>query len=206
MVGRRRCERGAWCRRRTFRHLYWHRAPWPNLRSAFNRRVAARDIGASWDVKSLVAPHATYHAGSYLSAMLFLLYVFLVTSWVPLIIVARSALYQRDHTLHAYAGYIASGVGVFVLVCLVNVWFIERRRVILESELLSIHSSAIMWEVVVVAHKRALAEVSAHHFNGYSRALALQTKKLLEQVGDIHAWLVPLSGQNPPPRIDVRAV
>jgi hypothetical protein len=182
----------------TFRHLYFHRGPLPNLKSSFNRTKTARASGAWWDVRSLVGEHATYHAGSYLSAMLFLLYLFLFASWLPLASVALAAHNDPTHQLHDVSGYIICGVVSFVLLCSLNVWFIERRRIILESELLSIHSSAIMWEAVVVAHHRALAEVRAHHFNGYTRALALQTESLLKDLADVHAWLVPRHDPPPP--------
>jgi hypothetical protein len=66
--------------------------------------------------------------------------------------------------------------------------------VILESELLSIHASAIMWEAVLVAHKRALRAISAHHCNGHTRALAVEASGLMSRLEAIHTLAIELAG------------
>jgi hypothetical protein len=122
--------------------------------------------------------------------MLGLLYIFLAASWVPLLTLAHQVA-EPSHALHEWMLWIRAFVGLFCAWCLQQALFVDRRRVILERELLSIHSSAIMWEAVVVAHQRAVKRISHHHFDGYTKALAEEALSLREQLPQVHAWVGP---------------
>ena len=69
--------------------------------------------------------------------------------------------------------------------------FHDRRKLwplrpsILEDELLSIHSCAIVWEAVVVCHYLALEGGLEH----YTERLASHATKVGQNVFSIHRWL-----------------
>jgi hypothetical protein len=62
---------------------------------------------------------------------------------------------------------------------------IARRRTILEDELLSIHSCAIVWQAVVICHYESLAPKLEH----YTERLARVAQELATEPLDIHGWL-----------------
>ena len=64
----------------------------------------------------------------------------------------------------------------------------ERRRAILEDELLSIHSCAIVWQAVVVCHYSAV-EGRGQGLAHYSERLAEQAQDLARRALAIHGWL-----------------
>jgi len=65
---------------------------------------------------------------------------------------------------------------------------IRLRRVILERELQSIHSSAIVWQAVLLAHHRAL-DGSENRYDHYTERLAEQAQSLAERPFEVHDWL-----------------
>lgn len=69
---------------------------------------------------------------------------------------------------------------------------VENRRVVLEDELLSIHSCTVVWQAVVVAHYRALekAQCREEHYLGKLAEQAASLKKRLEEnVNNIYQWI-----------------
>lgn len=65
---------------------------------------------------------------------------------------------------------------------------LERRRVILERELLSIHSCAIVWQAVALIHHRALHEANGL-YDHYTEKVARLAAELAENAFDIREWL-----------------
>ena len=74
-------------------------------------------------------------------------------------------------------------------VILILVFFVRERahRIILESELLSIHSCAVVWLAVVVAHYRALGK--SQGFVNYAQNLVREANSLVEHIYNIHEWV-----------------
>jgi hypothetical protein len=175
-----------------FEKLYWHRFGSPNFPTRDNCTARKRDTGAWWDVASLVKKNATYHPGSYLKSMHTLLALFVVASWLPLLFLCADAVRISTHPFHPFLWPLVGGVALFILGCLREFIWLRQRRTVLERGLLSIHSCSIVWEVVTVAHLRAVAKIADHHFNGYTQHLASLTSALTSTaLTDVHAWLAP---------------
>jgi hypothetical protein len=71
----------------------------------------------------------------------------------------------------------------------------DSQRKILDRGLLSVHSCAILWNAVVVAHFRALRAAGMSNdgmldsYHGYTIDLANQATRLRDQLFDIHGWI-----------------
>ena len=64
---------------------------------------------------------------------------------------------------------------------------VRRRREILEDELLSIHSCAIVWQAVVICHYFAIHDgIGLQH---YTERLARQAEEVATNAFSIHSWL-----------------
>jgi hypothetical protein len=167
-------------------------------------KIAAKSNGAWWDVNSLIKKAlpdihdasrvepkewvgVAYYAGSYLSTMLFVLYTFICTS-LGFVVFGLIELVNSQASAWRWASLPVAGT--LIAYSAHNVIFIDRRRRLLESGLLSIHSCSIMWEAVVVAHNRALKELGGSHLNGYTGNLVKQISSLMDadQLENIHCW------------------
>lgn len=73
---------------------------------------------------------------------------------------------------------------------------ITNRRQILEDGLLSIHSCAITWQAVVVAHFRAVRKTGNTYWH-YTEALARQAVSAADHVYSIHAWITTHEHEEP---------
>ena len=194
-----------------FAALYHGKGMFPrNHPTARNKRTKSQ---AWWDVNRLMdlqhedrqGPPAVYHAGSFLATMLAILIAFALLSMV-IVVVGYSELRDRlpSPDPHSFALALwwtgAFGVGLFILFCAYNIGFVSRRRKMLESELLSIHSCSIMWEVVVVAHLRARRKQRDQHLQGYTKCLTEEVASLLAegQLEHIHDWVKPRNSESPP--------
>lgn len=94
-----------------------------------------------------------YHAGSYLARMLAILGAIELFSMLP---IAALFLHPADDAVGTGARAIAAVVLlVQSVIWLLNWLSLRRRRQMLEDELLSIHSCAIMWKAVALAHRKA---------------------------------------------------
>ncbi|NOS99518.1 MAG: hypothetical protein HOP29_02705 [Phycisphaerales bacterium] len=118
-------------------------------------RTKSPDIAECWWLQServgMVSSDCKYHAGSYLERVFAILEILEFACIVPL-------------ALHCYMFWEAPErkplvslalLSIGALLWLFNRTSIARRREILEDEFLSIHSCAIMWKAVVLAHKCA---------------------------------------------------
>jgi hypothetical protein len=118
---------------------------------------------------------AVYYAGSYLNGMLSTLVATQVLMLVPLGIA-----FFEVHSLYDLA------LGVALLAAISSrALRIKRRRIILEDELLSIHSCSIVWEVVVVCHYLAIEKGLEH----YTERLAFYATEVSKNAFSIHQWL-----------------
>ena len=88
--------------------------------------------------------------------------------------------------------------GMFFLIVLRDLR-IRRRRRILEDELLSIHSCAIVWQAVVLAHYLALDKGGASYLH-YTERLAEQAVNIADNVFTIHDWLAKPAKHRAPAR------
>lgn len=65
---------------------------------------------------------------------------------------------------------------------------VQRRRLILEEELLSIHSCGIVWQAVVTANFLALQDSNGKYFH-YTEELAVRGREIARRLFSLHSWL-----------------
>jgi len=129
---------------------------WPR----YYRPICERDAKGCWWRQSDRAG-GKYHAGSYLARMFSILEALALFSLlpplgIPLIEVRGNPEMGLWKGQIDGPGWIAiTIVGLFLPFLFLNRLSIGRRRKILEDELLSIHSCAIMWKATVLAHNCA---------------------------------------------------
>lgn len=129
-----------------------------------------------------------YHAGTYLQSVLGILVLMQYALLVPL----AAALLEDGGASGAELDGMAHSVGCVALLLAVVVVALRdirmrRRREILESELLSIHSCAVVWNVVVLAHEEATRD----GFAGYTEKLATIAREVakVDELFKIHSWI-----------------
>ncbi len=157
-------------------------------RKLFPKRLKKeyRDLDEAYkwfDLEDLVEPEAEYHPGSYLGTINSILFSLALLSVIPILFMAIQL-----GGINIFALDLWDFLPALALIIVLQFWARERaRRKILESELLSIHSCAIVWQAVIVAHFRALKNSS--RFQYYTKNLVIQANDLLDNVFDIHAWV-----------------
>src|SRR5437868_3197282 len=128
------------------------------------------------------APPAVYRAGSYLRTTLWVL------TWMQGFLLAPLFISIVKRTVQIVQGEFALlWPTVFQVIVLLPVGFIivrrhrrhRRRQVILEDELLSIHSCAIVWQAVIVAHYQALEKCDGYEH--YTANLARVASEIAEK-------------------------
>lgn len=140
-----------------------------------------------WEPEKLMVDDTRYHSGSYLKTMQTVLHLVALLALVP--IFSGAVQYGSEDPWRA------GGMLSVALVSLgVTVWRILRniaRRELLESGLLSIHSCAIMWQAVLLAHHRAVERLhsAGRGYSGYTRALSEEALDVAENAGRLHEWL-----------------
>jgi len=105
---------------------------------------------------------SVYYAGSYLRTMLSILFMIValgLTSMAAMVVqlVVGNSLVQ--------AAAVAVAVVVVTVIVIAKIRQLSQRRRLLEGGILCIHSCAIMWQLVVVAHHRALTSLEG--YDGY---------------------------------------
>ena len=108
---------------------------------------------------------AKYEAGSYMRMMFIVLHFFALASCVPLFL-KTIELYNREGDKSIPVNNILLVIyAIISIICIlyiaIRIVRIRRKRIILESELLSVNACAILWNAVVVAHFRALQSIGA---------------------------------------------
>ncbi len=171
----------------------------------------------------------SYRAGSYMKKTFFVLHVFSFVACFPLLfaasdLVGRSLLIIRSNqpwgdylTTKSAAVLANSGLGMcFILLFLLSIYYgykrtlrVDAKRDILENGLMSINSSAIVWNLSVMAHFRALAEMSIRDtpehgfevdcYREYSEKLNAQVEGILANIHDVYQWVLDKDYRPPDP-------
>ena len=146
-------------------------------------------------IRKLGKPSAIYYAGGYLEAVQIILFCMAFTSVLPLLI--STVQYFREGNFIAFFAFML----LLIITIATILWRILRlnaRRKILESGLLSIHSCGILWEAVMIAHKKAIEETIVdnsalnsqnHLYVSYTRKLSQIALELAGQICNIHNWI-----------------
>jgi uncharacterized membrane protein len=150
-----------------------------------------------------------YYSGTYLKNMLLLLLIMQYLFLIPLVIAIVNFL---DENNPLYEGVKSAKVDLLILafwILLTLIIFrhirIYRRRKIIEDELLSIHSCAITWKMVVLAHyrtlkiaeqfceKKRLTKSDICYFYNFDRFylenIAKEAYEIANNVFQIHTWI-----------------
>ena len=133
-----------------------------------------------------------YAAGSYLQKTFFVLHVFAIAACVPLFIVAWQLFHDATIEYSAYfsAAALTFAFAVFLFV-VYRISRIRAKREILQNQLLSINTCAIIWTVVVIAHFRALDEMDnaiGWGYQDYTSFLYEQAEQVTKSLPTIYDW------------------
>jgi len=174
-----------------FDHLYYTDFFRPN----YLRRTHRKQSYKWFQPASLIVKGAAYHAGSYLKTMLGILYTIALLSLIPLLFMIMQLEQRPNPQMPLSTPMLWSAFGVFAFVVLHRIAKTDARRRVLEGGLLCIHSCAIMWQAVTVAHYRAL-HLSQKQDSGkglnyeeYTRHLSLMAIDLKKNIFRIHEWI-----------------
>jgi hypothetical protein len=151
----------------------------------------------------------SYNPGGYLGTMMFLFMLVIATCFFLLYVSLAQAWAEFATIVHQQEPALISKIGIAALNSLATVFVlggsfavaaalknINSRIRTLESGLLSIHSCAILWEAIVLAHLRSLEKL--HFFNedfptktmhGYTNAIAHQADEISKHAVKIHKWI-----------------
>jgi hypothetical protein len=179
-----------------FEHLYYTRI--------FNRyieipnylKIRHRRKKYNWFTPGKqVIKGTAYYAGSYLETMLNVLHTLTLLAVTPLLW-ATYQLYLSDAQRQNLKKFVFA-----ITLCVLLLGFILMRRIkdnakrkLLEGGILCIHSSAIMWQAVVIAHYRALSRINSAspgeiQYRRYTRALSREAQDLKKHIFKIHDWI-----------------
>jgi len=176
-----------------FEHLYFKGKLWPNY---LRPRAKNEKKELKWFLpKELVETGATYHSGSYVKIMFGVLYLLAFLSTLPILfyIIQKSDFELKLEVFINKTNILPTFIFVFLLLWVViRIFKTEARRKMLESGLLSIHSCAIMWQAVVLAHYRALKKSKLEPegvYTNYTKHLSEEAEHLKLNIFKIHQWI-----------------
>jgi len=174
-----------------FRHLYIYGTGKANILTP-----EARKIKYPWFDLLLLKKHSVaYHAGSYLRTVFSMLNTIIGCGLLSIFVMAVQ--------LFIIHGVWAGCIGGILFFLILFIAFnrtkqLRARRKLLESGILSIHSSAILWQLVILAHHRSLQKLKGYKdgkvdtLEGYTRELSRQAISLcdyLEPDKDVKQWI-----------------
>jgi hypothetical protein len=152
-----------------------------------------------------------YFSGSYLSAKFTILNVAQVMLTIPLLIssiryISASGLanlvltgsnlsYSTDLWLALGDTLLLGAIWTYIAV---RAAYHRRRELIIEDELMSVHSCAIVWQAVVIAHYRALEATANNHHRHYTEQLAKEAAEIAAWPFHIHEWIAGTTRSAPP--------
>lgn len=178
----------------------------PKTEGGYNWYLPARLVEAKCDsLPNLEGGHSIhYHAGSYLHTMLTIIHFLAVLVFCLLLRILMQEWFDLQFWKTIWAGNdlmvlgivgckICFIIGVSVFLFGKILWIHPRRIKILEEGLLSIHSCAVVWQAVIVAHFRALQSQKKNgvdqYFRGSTGALAEQAHGLVKDYKSVHNWI-----------------
>ena len=154
-----------------------------------------------WFVPSsmICREQAAYHPGSYLEVMLNTLRWIALCGLIDLLVMGVQITTRKEFAAWppfvGFAPFVATASYVLIKSRIIN-----ARRKTIEDGLLSIHSCAVMWQAVVLAHFRALERLrvnpAAYGYEGYTGALAEEAVLVKQSLISIDDYVL-----NPPPII-----
>lgn len=174
-----------------FEHLY-HKGKG----KASRLKEDSKKIKHKWFMpKERIDDGSVYYAGSYLRTVLSILFIVVMFSMASLIVMVGQFVYLEQYWVSLISFFMVILLGYLTYM---RIKQLSARRNLLEEEVLCIHACAFMWQLVVVAHHRALAELPDYkegkisEMKGYTKLLSKQVidmTKYLNESNDIYQWL-----------------
>lgn len=172
-----------------FKSLYYHSPLVPNL---LRWRYRKSDPQYRWfEPSTLVSTAnvgANYHPGGYLRLMLTMLHVLAALATLPSWARGIQLIQVKPIVSGIYLS-LSAGLVFFVLFRALQDY---PRLWLLEDGLLSIHSCAVMWQAVVLAHYRSLDTIRKGQgigYEHYTKNLAVEAGRLRDSIFRIDQWM-----------------
>ncbi len=145
---------------------------------------------------SMIARHnAAYYPGGYLRTMIRVINSAMFISFLFLALSTYVALTQET-----FLKWLVLFSFLFATILLfVQYRELRKRQSIIENGLLSIHSCAILWQAIIIAHFRAIRNIDSgddgvNNYKGYTEKLAFEANSLSKYIFNIHEWMKPNMG------------
>lgn len=184
---------------------FWNlsdRLKFNQVREDLKADLAALNNQNGWwfEPSTLVGEAAKWYPGRYLGTMQSALHLFAYLSLIPLIMMSLQFQFGQSYAQFAFNNVVeivgikllslAGGIITILtaIVLYVKINEIYARRKLLESGLLSIHSCAIVWHVVELAHRRALERAQNHQVS-YMKYLSEAADEIRKNAANIHKWI-----------------
>lgn len=164
------------------------------------KRIKDYDYIAWFNPTSLLINSAEWYPGRYLHTMQSILHIFAFFSLFPLIIMCLQLQFGQNESIKELKNIIWLEINPIIMFCFIitivttifvfiKIYHIHARRKILESGLLSIHSCAIVWHVVELAHFEALNKTNSLDQTDYLRYLSEEAREIKEYAHNIYEWV-----------------
>jgi hypothetical protein len=187
-----------------YREPKWYDYPWDNY--VKKKNPYSQKNKQFWFLPKRLGSQNqfAYSAGDYLYILHTLLHVFAICAWLILVYMVFELAFgcpgptdcwnnSLKYTF-AFMGFLVTLATSTIIV--IRALRMHAKRRILQNELLSINSCAIVWLAVVVAHYRALGKLGAkapdyklERYEGYTHSLVDQAKQLGDNVENIYTWI-----------------
>ena len=173
---------------------------WPGLYSLTNKAKCIKDsfekssktnCGYPWFMPKLLTSFVdgmktrqSYHSGIYLENMMSILLLMQYLLLLPMGIIIYPVIINAEYSLEV------PGLWIFIFLMIIiflRHFRINRRREMLENELLSIHSCGIVWQAVILAHHIALKRMNG--LEHYTEELTKIADEICTDIGNIHQWI-----------------
>ena len=129
--------------------------------------------------------YSLYYSGGYIKNVTGMLTVVQYLMLIPWGCIILTNLNETGNTIVLWL-WISGFLILFLLISL-RARIIKKRRKIVENELLSIHSCAIIWEAVVLAHHRAM-HLANGEYKHYTEHIVKQAEHAAYRVFSLHRW------------------
>lgn len=157
------------------------------------RSIRSKHTKAWYEPETLFAPptdtdtRPVYRPGTYLRMCLIITMILCAFCLVPVFYATSKAGDVRMFWVGTATAFGATGLIIW------RCFSLWKRVRTLERGFGSIHSCAILWQAVVVAHYRArhnaLLESNGTSLRGYTKHLSIQAVDLADNIHDIHEWV-----------------
>ena len=127
------------------------------------------------------------------------LHLFSIFAAIPIILKISEMIYREGILSRHDEIILDANISAAIFVILFTMWRfhkIDRRRVMLEAEILSVNSCAIIWNAVIVVHQRAMECIGAtkenwsvDRYQNYTLALNRVTDDLIKNLPRIYDWV-----------------